>query len=94
MRVLISGDRQIVHMMLRHITRHPAYNWHVCGEAADGPSAISKAFELRPDLIVLHARMPFLDGVTSGRRIRAFLPESPIFICTSFALFRLEALAR
>ncbi len=94
MRVLISGHHQIAHTMLRHLTRRPGYHWHVCCEVADGPSAVIKAFELRPDLVVLNAETPVLDGVSSGREIRVFLPEVPIFICTSFALFRLEALAR
>lgn len=93
-RVLASGNHRIVHMILRQMSRHAGNKWHVFSSVADGLSAVGKAFEFRPDLIILDAEMPLLDGISSARRIRAFLPTVPIFICTSFALFRLEAVAK
>ena len=52
--------------------------WQVTAEAADGPEAIQKAEELRPDLIVLDIGLPKLSGIEAARRIRQLCPESKI----------------
>jgi DNA-binding NarL/FixJ family response regulator len=44
--------------------------WQVIAETSDGPEAIQKAEELRPDLIVLDIGLPKLNGIEAARRIR------------------------
>lgn len=50
----------------------------VVGEFTDGPEAIQKAEELRPDLILLDIGLPTLNGIEAARRIREIAPESKI----------------
>jgi DNA-binding NarL/FixJ family response regulator len=52
--------------------------WQVTAEAADGPEAVQKAGELKPDLIVLDIALPKLSGIEAARRIRQLSPESKI----------------
>ena len=52
--------------------------WQVIAEAADGPEAIQKAEELKPDLIVLDIGLPKLNGIEAARRIRQLSPSSKI----------------
>jgi DNA-binding NarL/FixJ family response regulator len=52
--------------------------WQVIAEAADGPEAIQKAEELRPDLIVLDIGLPKLNGIEAARQIRQLSPSSKI----------------
>jgi len=52
--------------------------WQVTAEAADGPEAIQKAEELKPDLIVLDIGLPKLNGIEAARRIRQSSPGSKI----------------
>ena len=50
----------------------------VIGEASDGLSAIRKAEELKPDIIVLDIGLPALNGIEAGRRIRKLCPDCKI----------------
>ncbi len=49
--------------------------WRIVGEAADGPDAIEKAADLRPDLILLDVGLPTLNGIEAARRILAHDPN-------------------
>jgi DNA-binding response OmpR family regulator len=51
---------------------------------ADGPAALEKHREVRPDLVVLDVMMPLLDGVTVCRVLRAE-SEIPILMLTARA---------
>src|SRR5208282_5872656 len=50
----------------------------VVGEASDGPEAVQKAAELKPDLILLDIGLPTLNGIEAARQIRKLVPECKI----------------
>ena len=50
----------------------------VAGEASDGPEAVQKAVELKPDLILLDISLPTLNGIEAARQILKLVPESKI----------------
>ena len=52
--------------------------WQVIAEAADGPEAIQKTEELKPDLIVLDIGLPKLNGIAAARQMRQLSPSSKI----------------
>jgi DNA-binding NarL/FixJ family response regulator len=47
-------------------------------EASDGPEAVQKVGELKPDLILLDIGLPTLNGIEAARKIRKLAPESKI----------------
>ena len=47
-------------------------------EAVDGLEAVSKAEELKPDLILLDIGLPKLNGIEAARQIHALAPKSRI----------------
>jgi len=47
-------------------------------EVADGPEAVQKAEELKPNLILLDIGLPTLNGTEAVRQIRKLAPESEI----------------
>jgi DNA-binding NarL/FixJ family response regulator len=62
-----------------------ATGFEVCGEAADGTEAVSKAKELSPDLIILDVRMPGLNGIEVAGILRYTLPRIRIILVTMYA---------
>jgi two-component system nitrate/nitrite response regulator NarL len=65
-RILIIDDKQLVRNGLRmFLELHDGMT--VCGEASDGLEGIKKAFELKPDVILLDLNMPTLDGLKAAR---------------------------
>jgi len=52
----------------------------IVAEAADGITAVEKAKELQPDLILLDIGLPDLNGMEVARQIRDCCPQSKILI--------------
>ena len=57
-------------------------NLQVICEVSDGPEAVQKAEELKPDLILLDIGLPTLDGIEAARQIGNVAPESKIIFVT------------
>ncbi len=60
-------------------------NFEVCGEAANGTDAVSKAQELSPDLIILDVIMPGPNGIEVAGILRYALPKLRIVLVTMYA---------
>jgi DNA-binding NarL/FixJ family response regulator len=56
--------------------------WEVCGEAADGHTAVELAKKLAPDVVVLDVNMPELNGLEAARQIKHALPNTEVMIFT------------
>jgi two-component system invasion response regulator UvrY len=55
----------------------------VCGEAESGEEAVKKVAELKPDVVIIDARLPHgMDGLQAAREIRRISPTTKILICS------------
>jgi DNA-binding NarL/FixJ family response regulator len=80
-RVLLADDHAIVREGLKSlINSEPGMT--VVGEAADGPSAVSRTAELDPDVAVVDVSMPGLTGAEVTRALRTARPDRKVLILT------------
>jgi DNA-binding NarL/FixJ family response regulator len=65
----------------------------VVGEAADGREAVQMVERYRPDVVLMDARMPVMDGLEATRVIKDKWPEVKIIVLTMYPAYRAQALA-
>jgi DNA-binding NarL/FixJ family response regulator len=80
-RILIVDDLPEMRKLIRTYIEEET-DFGVCGEAIDGLDAIDKAQNLKPDLIILDASMPRMNGIEAGPKLKKLLPEAPIILFT------------
>jgi two-component system, NarL family, response regulator DevR len=83
-RVLLVDDHEMVRSGLRTMLAADA-DIDVVADAATGARAVSLARELRPDVVLLDARLPDIGGPEVCRRLQAEVPETAVVMLTTFA---------
>ena len=79
-RVLIVEDNEDLAFGLRRTLEGEGYEVDV---AADGPSGVRRALELRPDLVILDLTLPGFDGYRALRTMREGGVQAPVLILTA-----------
>ena len=80
-RILVVDDVPQVRKLVRAYLEEDN-EFRVCGEAIDGFDAIDKAKDLKPDLIILDASMPRMNGIEAAPKLKELLPETAIILFT------------
>jgi len=90
LRALVVDDEQLAREELCFLLEQ-AGDVDVVGQAADGPSAMRLAGELKPDVLFLDVQMPGLTGFEVARRlIQADVPSQIVFV-TAFDQYAVDA---
>ena len=68
-------------------------DFKIVGEAVEGLDAIAKASSLHPDVILMDAQMPGMDGIKATRHIKERFPKIRVLLLTVHTSYIEEALA-
>jgi DNA-binding NarL/FixJ family response regulator len=83
-RILLADDHTIVRQGLARLLEEQP-DLAVVGEATNGQSAIDKALELKPDMIIMDIAMPLLNGIEAAKKVRKKMPECKILILSMYS---------
>jgi len=82
-RILIADDQPVVCEGLKVILQIEE-DFEVVGICSNGQEALESCRIFRPDIVLMDARMPVMDGVTAAREINRLFPDSKVLILTTF----------
>jgi DNA-binding NarL/FixJ family response regulator len=82
-KVLLVDDQDLVRAGLRGILRSQ-FGFDIVGECPDGTTVRSAVESLAPDVVLMDARMPLVDGVTATRELRQQAGAPPVLALTTF----------
>ena len=84
LRVLLADD----HVTVRHglkLLIEGQTDMKVVAEVSDGASAVQRALELKPDVVVMDISMPGMNGLTATRALKEHRPDAAIVTLTRHA---------
>ncbi len=82
-RVLVVDDHADVRFLVRAILEDAGPTIEFAGEAPGAHEAVEALGALRPDVVVLDARMPEIDGFEAAAMLLEHSPELPILLCSA-----------
>ncbi|MDQ8204903.1 response regulator transcription factor [Pelagicoccus sp. SDUM812003] len=81
-RLYIVDDLTTVRQMLADILER--HNYEIIGESGNGQDALKEILELQPDVVVVDARLPGLNGLELIRRLNRQLPHTRYLVFSAY----------
>ena len=81
LRIMIVDDHEVVRRGLHALLGTQA-GWEVVGEAANGPEAVKKVNQIKPDVVIMDITMPVMSGLDATRLIMETAPQTKVLIFT------------
>ena len=84
LKVFLVEDESVIREGLRDKIPWEQYGYRFVGEAADGEMALPLIRKARPDLLITDIKMPFMDGLSLSKMVRAEFPKIKIIIISGY----------
>ncbi len=88
MKVFLVEDEFVVREGIKNNIDWAGHGYDFCGEAGDGEIAYSMIQKLQPDIVITDIKMPFMDGITLSRMVKAEFPWIEIILLTGYEDFQ------
>ena len=85
MEVLVVDDQAPFRFAARNVIRLTA-GFELAGEAATGEEGVAMASDLHPDLVLMDINMPGINGIEATKQLLAQVPDTVVFLCSTYAL--------
>lgn len=82
-RILIVDDQPIICEGLNVILQLED-DFEVTGVCHNGQEALNFCEKIKPDIVLMDARMPIIDGITATKEISRLYPDTKVLILTTF----------
>jgi DNA-binding NarL/FixJ family response regulator len=79
--IFLADSHEIIRRGLRDLLASHR-EWHVCGEASNGRSAVSLILQTAPDIAILGLDLPELNGIEVASQVKEALPSTEILFYT------------
>jgi DNA-binding NarL/FixJ family response regulator len=84
-KVLIADDDERFRRRIgQFLAAEPSFE--IIGEAATGHEAVTRARDLRPDLVLMDVRMPGMNGVSATRCLKGEMPNLKVIVLSVYDL--------
>ena len=83
-RILIAEDHKMMREGLR-VLLEEKLGYECVAEVDDGYTAVTKARELKPDVVIMDIVLPQLNGIEATRQIKAHQPEIEVIVLSMHA---------
>ncbi len=87
-KVFLVEDEFVVREGIKNNIDWKSKGYDFCGEASDGEIAYSMIQRLQPDIVITDIKMPFMDGLTLSRMVKAEYPWIEIILLTGYEDFQ------
>lgn len=88
MRILIAEDEQRAREGLERLIMGIPGDYQIVGTASNGQAALEMILEKKPDLVFVDVKMPFLDGLSLMRCVRARGLPTEFVVVSAYADFQ------
>lgn len=83
-RIMLVDDEEEVRTSMIKKVGWEKIGFQIIGDAENGSEALEMATLLEPDVVITDIKMPFMDGLTLGEKLREILPSIKIVIFSGF----------
>ena len=79
-KILIVDDEEEIRLGIIKKISWEKLGFMVVGDAENGQEALEKSEKLQPDVIMTDIRMPFMDGLELGKKLREVMPTTKVIV--------------
>lgn len=83
-RVVLVDDEEEIRLGISRKIDWENLGFSLAGQAQNGVEALEVCEQVKPDVVISDIKMPFMDGLELGRRLRQTLPAAKLVILTGF----------